>query len=239
MGVLSLVAAVVGFGLGLVAHDLAAQSLLDLPLRPLQGACPQCGTDRGWTRLVCPRCHRKVRRELLVGSSTAIASGFFAGTVGPHWALVAYLGFALLTTALMVTDVDTLRIVDRLNIRGSAILIGVLGLAALADGQLPEYGLALLGGFAYFSGTLVLFLIVRGRGFGAGDVKLAPLLGVFTTYFGWSVQGRALVSTAVIGGVLALVAILVSAAKRDTELPYGPAMILGAWVAIGLVGIGV
>lgn len=187
--------------------------------------------------LVCPKCHRKVRREFLVAAASATASGFFANTIGAQRSLLAFLGFALLTTSLMVTDIDTLRIVDRLNIRGSAILIVLLGVLALSDSRLPEFGRSLLGGLAYFLGTLVLFLIVRGRGFGAGDVKLAPLLGVFTTYLGWNVLGRALVSTAIIGGVLAIFAILFSAAKRDTELPYGPAMILGAWVAIAGIGV--
>lgn len=236
---LPLITALVGFSLGWAAHDLAAQSLLELKLRPFRGTCPQCGTDRGWSKWVCPKCHRKVRRELLVASGTAAASALFANTVGLNWALLAYLGFAVLTTALMVTDIDTLRIVDRLNIRGSATLIVLLGFAALAGGRLPDFGRSILGGLAYFLGTLALFLIVRGRGFGAGDVKLAPLLGVFTSYLGWNVLGRSLVSTAVIGGVLAVFAILFAAAKRDTELPYGPAMILGAWVAVALVGIGV
>lgn len=152
--------------------------------------------------------------------------------------MIPYAGFLLLTTALAITDVDAMRIVDRLNIRGSISLIGLLGLASLADNQLEDYGRALVGGLAYFAGALLLFLVVRGKGFGAGDVKLAPLLGAFSAYLGWGVLGRSVLATAVVGGALAVFALLFMAAKRDTELPYGPAMILGAWLAIVLVGIG-
>jgi prepilin signal peptidase PulO-like enzyme (type II secretory pathway) len=45
-------------------------------------------------------------------------------------------------------------------------------------------------------------------------------------------------TTAVIGGIVAVIALLFMAAKRDTELPYGPAMILGSWIAIILSGLG-
>ncbi len=160
------------------------------------------------------------------------------GVVGTSWALVPYAGFILLTTALALTDIDAMRIVDRLNLRGTAILAAALGATSLLDDRFSDFLRGLAGGAAYFAGSLLLFLLVRGRGFGAGDVKLAPLLGVFTTYLGWEVLVRSVFGTAIIGGLLALGAIIFMAAKRNTELPYGPAMILGSWVAIVVVGVG-
>lgn len=166
-----------------------------------------------------------------------MAVGVFS-VLGVLWTLIPYTGFVLLTTALCLTDIDAMRIVDRLNLRGSAILIGLLGLTALLDDRLPDFLLGLGGGAAYFAGALLLFLLVRGNGFGAGDVKLAPLLGVFTGFLGWGVLGRSLVATAVIGGVLAVFALVFMAARRNTELPYGPAMIIGSWLSIVLAGVG-
>jgi leader peptidase (prepilin peptidase)/N-methyltransferase len=52
------------------------------------------------------------------------------------------------------------------------------------------------------------------------------------------VLGWAVFATAVIGGVIALLLILAAGATRKTELPYGPPMILGAWVSILMVGLG-
>jgi leader peptidase (prepilin peptidase)/N-methyltransferase len=230
-------AAIVGALIGLVAHDLAAQSLKDKPLRPLVGACPRCGYQKGWLRARCQDCGRRQGREFLVAAVTALVSVGIFHTLGTTWLLIPFGGFLLLTTALMLTDIDEMRIVDRLNLRGSALLVIVLGLAAFVVDDLPAYWRSLGGGAAYFAGALLLFVVARGNGFGAGDVKLAPLLGVFATFFSWTILARSVIATAFIGGILAVAVLVFSEAKRDTELPYGPAMILGAWLAIVSVGI--
>jgi len=251
----NIIAGAFGFLGALVAHDLAAQALLDLPLRPLVGTCPECGTRRGWLRARCPSCGRRIGREiLLIGLGIAVAVGF-ANTLGPTWALIPYLGFLWLTLALGITDVDAFRIVDRLNIRGTIVLVLALGAASLADGDGGAWIRALLGGLAYFAGTNLVFLLVRGRGFGYGDVKLSAQLGVFTAYLSWGTLGWSVFLTALIGGVLSISVLVAGLAARSrqteaggagatvrdamrAEVPYGPAMILGAWVAIVLVGLG-
>ncbi len=232
------IAELVGVLIALAGHDLAAQSLKDLPLRPLVGTCPNCGTKRGWSRTKCPECDRQVRREYLLSGIVAGTAVGFAGGLGVTWALLPYAGFLLLTTALVVTDVDSMRLVDRLNLRGSAILIILLGATSALDESLADYGRALLGGLVYFGGSFLLFALVRGRGFGAGDVKLSAVLGVFTAYPGWVVLGRAAFFTAALGGLVAVVALVFFKASRETELPYGPSMIFGAWIAIVVAGIG-
>jgi len=251
----NIIAGAFGFLGALVAHDLAAQALHDLPLRPLVGTCRECGTQRGWLTASCPTCGRRIGRGiLLIVLGVAIAVGF-ANTLGLVWALIPYLGFLWLTLALGITDIDAFRIVDRLNVRGTVILVLALGVASLADGDGGAWVRAILGGLAYFAGTNLLFLAVRGRGFGYGDVKLSAQLGVFTAYLSWGTLGWSVFLTAVIGGVIsigALAAGLVARSRqrktgsqevsvRDAmraEVPYGPAMILGAWVAIVLVGLG-
>ncbi|GEM_PF-750509 len=254
---INILAGAFGFLGALIAHDLAAQTLSEKPLRPLAGTCPNCGNGRGWARPVCGDCGRRVGRELLVVViSVAFAVGF-ANTTGPDWALAAYLGFLTLTLALGITDIDALRIVDRLNLRGSFAVIGALGLAALLDGSGGDFIRGLLGGAAYFAGTNLVFLMAGGRGFGYGDVKLSVQLGVFTAYFSWGTLGWAVFTTALIGGLLSLIVLFVGVVAkarsrrapggqaeqsiRDAmrvELPYGPSMILGAWIAIVLAGLG-
>ncbi|HZD23882.1 MAG TPA: A24 family peptidase [Acidimicrobiia bacterium] len=162
----------------------------------------------------------------------------FAMTVGVGWELVPYLAFLLLSAALVITDLESFRITDRLNIRGTGVLIVLLAIAAVLTDNLDALIRGLAGAVAYFAGTSLLFIVVRGRGFGAGDVKLAVQLGLFTAYLGWNVLGWAVFATAMIGGVIALVLLLGGAATRETELPYGPPMIIGAWTAIAMVGVG-
>lgn len=229
----------VGFVLGLIAHDLAIQALDDSTrLRPLLGTCPRCGSNRGWHRLHCDACGRPISREPVVAATSTLVALGFAHTVGFGWTLVPYMGFLLLSMALLVTDLEAFRIVDRLNLAGTAILAAILAIVALSTDSLDALLRALGGGVAYFAGTSLLFLLVRGRGFGAGDVKLAVQLGLFTAYLGWSVLGWAVFATAMIGGAVALILVLSGSAGRKTELPYGPPMILGAWAAIAMVGVG-
>lgn len=230
----SLAFAVVGWISGLVATDLAAQALHDIPFRPLVGTCPACGQHRGWQRYRCPHCGQSINQGALISLVTAAVAVGFYSTLGWSWLLVPFILFLTLTAALGTTDIRAMRIVNRLNIPGSAVVVAVLSLVALLGEQYNPLLRGLAGGGAYFAGALLLFIVVRGNGFGAGDVKLAPVLGVFTAFLGWDTLGTALFGTAVIGGVVAVFALLFMAAKRDTELPYGPAMILGAWLAIVL-----
>jgi leader peptidase (prepilin peptidase)/N-methyltransferase len=251
----TIIAGAFGFLGALIAHDLATQALHDQPLRPLVGTCPRCVARRGWLSFRCRECGRRVGREALLAVLGIAVSVGFANTIGPEWALIPYLGFLWLTMALGLTDIDAFRIVDRLNMPGTVILVLALGGASVADGSLAGWGRGLLGGVAYFVGTNLVFLAVRGRGFGYGDVKLSAQLGVFTGYLSWGTLGWAVFLTALIGGLISLgvlgLGVVIGARRRrsggvdtslrqvmKTEVPYGPAMILGAWLAIILAGLG-
>ncbi len=243
-----------GLLLGLVSHDLAAQALGEKPFRPFGGTCPRCATDRGWVRRACQNCGRSLGREPLVALAGAAGAAAMAVVVGTNWVLIAYLAFVVLSLALALTDIDDMRIVNRLNIPGTAILAVLLTLTSLADGAQTGLGRALAGAAGYFLLTNVMFFAARGRGFGYGDVKLSVQLGMFTAYLSWQTLAWAIFLMALIGGIMAVVVVGIGVAghrRRENdsaatlreamrrELPYGPAMIFGSWLAIYLVGIGV
>ena len=231
--------ALAGGLIGLAAHDLAIQGLRDdIPLQPLVGTCPRCQRARGWQRARCPHCSRRIEREPFVFVIAALTGYGFYLAFGISWLLLPYLGFIGLSMALVVSDLEDLRIVDRLNIRGTLLLAAALSVVALTSGESGALIRALLGAIAYFGGATTMWLLVRGRGFGAGDVKLAPQLGLFTAYVSWGTLGWAVFITAVIGGVIGVGMILAGAARMKTELPYGPPMVIGAWLAVVLAGIG-
>jgi leader peptidase (prepilin peptidase)/N-methyltransferase len=196
-----------------------------------------------------------VGRELLVVLVGVVLGLAFVETLGAVWALVPFLGFLGLTLALGITDLDAFRIVDRLNLRGTLLLVGLLGVASIADGTEGDFVRALLGGAAFFGATNLIYVVVKGQGFGYGDVKLSAQLGVFTTYISWGALGWSVFLTAFLGGLLSVVVLVVGLANRArqkraggpestireamrTELPYGPAMIVGSWLAIALAGLG-
>jgi len=145
--------------------------------------------------------------------------------------LPAYLVFALATAVLILTDVEVKLIPNRVLYPATGAFALLLAAGALVDGSASGLGRAALGGAGYFAVLLVVALLARG-GFGLGDVKLAVLLGMATAFPGWRVLAAAAMFTALLGGVPALVLLVTRRARRDTELPYGPAMILGAWIAL-------
>lgn len=233
-----IIAGAFGFLMGLVAHDIAAQGLSgDASLRPLAGTCPRCRHPRGWLKWRCPECQRRLEREWVVGpiSGLMMMSVFLLTGAAPLF--IPYAGFVTLTMALMVTDLEAFRIVDRLNLPGSALLALGLTVVAAADGSWAALLRGLGGAIVYFGGALGLFLLARGSGFGAGDVKLAPVSGLFTAYVSWEVFGWAVFGTALIGGFVALFLIM-TGANRATELPYGPPMVIGSWLALTMAAIG-
>ena len=122
---------------------------------------------------------------------------------------------------------------DRVVLPAIAAGAVLLGLAAALEGDgaaILRAGVAAVVLFAVF---LVLALI-SPRGLGMGDVKLAALLGLYLGWLGWNVvvrgrRGRLRRP----GGAGPGAAGHAAASGSSGELPFGPAMLLGAALAIG------
>jgi leader peptidase (prepilin peptidase)/N-methyltransferase len=82
-------------------------------------------------------------------------------------------------------------------------------------------------GLAY----LVLAIAWPGS-MGFGDVKLAAVLGLFLGFSGW---GSLIVGSLLaffLGGIFGLVLIVLRKSTRKSGIPFGPWMVLGAWIGI-------
>ena len=90
---------------------------------------------------------------------------------------------------------------------------------------------------ACFALYLALHLVSRTKnsaGMGAGDVKLAAVLGL---NLGWISLDTAIVGVAsgfALGAVYSLVVIALKRAHRRSHVAFGPWMLAGAWLAIAL-----
>ena len=78
----------------------------------------------------------------------------------------------------------------------------------------------------------IAFLYPGGMGF--GDVKLAGLLGLYLGWLGWAEVGIGTFAGFLLGGLTGAVLLLARRAGRRTALPFGPAMLAGALVAVFL-----
>ena len=104
-------------------------------------------------------------------------------------------------------------------------------MASLATGDRRWLG-ALVG--AVVMGAVYLLLaVLPGGGVGGGDVRLAPVIGGL---LGWLGPGRVVVGLLagfLVGGLAAVALLALRRVGLRSSIAYGPAMCLGAWVAIG------
>jgi leader peptidase (prepilin peptidase) / N-methyltransferase len=205
------------------------------PLR----CCPACGqqllTIRQMARAPIARCSacglRTGPPPLAVEVTTALLLGALAARVHPGLVLAAACWLALCSVPLAFIDAAVRRLPDVLTgpaFGGTALLL----LAAAAAGRHWHIlAWAVLGGVALAGFYLVLALI-SPSGMGMGDVKAAAALG---TMLAW--QGRAALIAGGFAGFLFAaiygIALLISGrATRKHQIPFGPFMIVGAFLVI-------
>ena len=205
--------------------------------------CPRCGAPiaardnvpvlswlllRGHGR--CCGGRISVRYPLVEGG-TALAFGAVAGWLGASWALPAFLLLAAVSIVLALIDLDTFRLPFVIVAPAFGAGVVLLGLASAVTRDGASALRALLGAAA-------LWLLYRGlhavypRGMGYGDVRLAGLLGLYLAWLGWDrliVGGFFGFLTGGIGGILL---ILLGRGGLKTQIPYGPYMLLGAWLGM-------
>jgi leader peptidase (prepilin peptidase) / N-methyltransferase len=220
-------------------------------------ACPNCGTairkrDNipvvSWLVLrgKCRGCAQPISaRYPLVEAGTAIAFVLVTARFGPAVLdaatpqdavagtieLGAFLTLTAVSIALALIDLDTKRLPNVIVV--PALLAGILllGAAAVVRGDWPALAGALLGGAGLFVLYLVLALVSRG-GMGFGDVKLAAVLGLYLGFLGWGNLLVGAFAAFLFGAVFGLALMLIRRAGRKSAIPFGPWMILGAWLGV-------
>ncbi|HXG41489.1 MAG TPA: A24 family peptidase [Dehalococcoidia bacterium] len=169
-----------------------------------------------------PRRQLPLRGMLLPLTAAALGAGAARALEETSAALMATL-FGALFLALAVTDLERRLLPNRLVYPG-------LVLALALSWAWPDRGVVQALAGASF-GLVVLgaaYVAMRG-GLGAGDVKLAALIGAVVGFPGVAV---ALSIGAIAGGVAAAVLLLTRIARRGQYMPYGPFLIAGALTAL-------
>lgn len=171
-------------------------------------------------------------RPPVVELTTALLLALATLRFGLSWDLPAFLFLAAAGVLLAVIDLRHRLLPNRVVVPSIGIGAALLLIAALAEQEWDALLRAGMGAAVLFAVFLVLAL-VSPSGLGMGDVKLAALLGLFLGWIGW---GAVVVGGAAGFVIQALLALVLLAGRRiglRGELPFGPAMLLGAAVAIG------
>jgi leader peptidase (prepilin peptidase)/N-methyltransferase len=171
-------------------------------------------------------------RPPVVEAATALLFALVALRFGPSGELLAFLFLAAAGMLLAVVDLRHQLLPNRVVVPSIGIGAVLLLLGALPDREWEALLGALLGAVLLFVLFLVLALI-SPRGLGMGDVKLAGLIGLYLGWIGWGAVVLGAAAGFVIQALLALALLAGRRIGRRGELPFGPAMLLGAAVAIG------
>jgi len=216
-------AAAAGF-LPRVAHRLAVGHA-ESP-RAVCAACarPFPPGPAGWVRAgpACP-CAGGWVAAVLTGAGV---SALLAEAVGPSPLLPGYLLATVTGLLLAIIDLRCLRLPDR--------LVGALAVTAgvpAAVLQPERIGRALLAAATVLVAYLVVALLPRG-GLGLGDVKLAAVLGLILGFAGWPAVVAGVLAAHLINGPIAVFLLVTGRAGRQRALPFGPALLAGALLAL-------
>ena len=168
--------------------------------------------------------------------STGILFGLLAWRVTPAADLIGYSVVAAVAAPLSAIDLAERRLPSRLVLPAYPGVLAAFVTAAIEEHSVTALGRSLVGAAGLFLFFLLL-AFTSGGGIGAGDVRLAGLLGLALAWRSWA----ALVTGSLLGLVCAAcvgAALIVShRGGPRTPIPLGPALLAGA-LATALARLG-
>lgn len=205
--------------------------------------CPKCDRPVGaydnipvlsWILLRgrCRHCSQSISvRYPLVELGTGLAFGVVGVWIGPSVLLIPMLWFVAAAIALFLIDIDVHRLPNTIVLSSWCFVAGGLVLTALVESSIDSLLRAILGSLALGGAYLGLALLVPA-GMGMGDVKLAFLLGLVLGWFGWQELLVGFFAGFLFGAVWGVALMVGGRATRKSAIPFGPFMIIGAFVAL-------
>jgi len=213
--------------------------------------CPKCKHSLSWYELIpifsfiiqggkCRHCGKKISLQYpLVELATGVLFVFIFLNLGEilkseltdfyFLNLIYYWTISALLIVIFVFDLKHYIIPDKIVY--PAIIIAFL--FSLFFGLSQENFNILLEGFlsGFFSALffMVLFLFSKGKWLGLGDVKLIFFMGLF---LGFPSVLVALFSAHLFGAIIGLVLVFLRKKGLKSEIPFGPFLIAGTYVAL-------
>jgi leader peptidase (prepilin peptidase)/N-methyltransferase len=204
--------------------------------------CPHCGNAirnrhnvpvLGWLLLRgrCADCGVPISaRYPLVEAGTAALFVAIAARFGLSWQLPAYLYLAAIAVALAAIDLDVMRLPDKIVLPSYGVALALLTPAVIAEHSWAAAVRGLVAAALLYG--LYWILAVLPRGMGGGDFKLAPLLGLYLGWLGWSSVAVGAFAGFLLGGVVGALLMALRLADRKSRIPFGPWMLAGALLAV-------
>ncbi|MBM7804941.1 leader peptidase (prepilin peptidase)/N-methyltransferase [Geodermatophilus bullaregiensis] len=170
-------------------------------------------------------------RGVLEGATAALFV-LAALRFGPTAELPAWLWFAAAGVLLGVLDLRERVLPNRVLLPATAGAVALLAVAVVGPGTWPDLLRAVTGAVLLFSVLLGLALLAPGR-LGMGDVKLGALLGLYLGWLGWPALVLGVLAGFVVQAAAALVLLALRRVGLRSDLPFGPALLVGTALAAG------
>ncbi|MBN2177014.1 MAG: prepilin peptidase [Demequinaceae bacterium] len=203
--------------------------------------CPRCRHDLAWydniplvswlwLRRRCRHCAVPIpARYPMVEALVAALVVVIALVHGVSFLAAALVYLAIVSVALVFIDLDVLRLPDALVLPAYPAVFALLAVDAWVEGEWggllrAGLGILIMGGF------YGLMWAAYPAGIGFGDVKTAGLLGMVGGFLGWRSLAVGVTAGPILGGLSVLVGLATGRLHRKSKVPYGPALIGGAWL---------
>jgi leader peptidase (prepilin peptidase)/N-methyltransferase len=244
----------IGSFLNVVVHRVPAGVSIVTP----PSACPRCGNRiRGYDNVPvlswlvlrgrCRDCREPISArypvvELATGLLFVVVALRFwpdaaagdRGLAADLVMIVAFMYLMAVSVALALIDLDTHTLPNAITYPSYIVLTVLLAGASVLSGDWSAFVRALIGAAILGVAYLIIAVAVPG-GMGLGDVKLAGLIGLALAYLGWGPLAVGAFGAFLVGGMFALVLLLTRRARWRGGIPFGPSMLIGAWIGV-LVG---
>jgi leader peptidase (prepilin peptidase)/N-methyltransferase len=172
-----------------------------------------------------------VVEALTAAAFLGVAWWWLAVRGGTVWALPALLYLVALSICLAAIDLATFRLPFWIVAPSYPVAAALLGIAAWAAGDLRSLVRMVIGG-AVAWGLYRLLHLIHPRGMGYGDVRLSGVLGMYLGWLGWAELAVGLFMGFLVGGVAGIALIATGRGRLKTAIPYGPYLLLGAWIGV-------
>jgi leader peptidase (prepilin peptidase) / N-methyltransferase len=234
-------AAVLGLVGGSFATVLATRVPAGVGIGLSRSACPECGHTIRWhdnvpvlswiaLRRRCRDCSGEIpwRYPAMELASAGVCVAL-AWSLGPRWILVPILVVAVVGVALTVIDIDVHRLPNAIVLPLYPVALPLVVATAWLDSDGSALVRALFAMAASVAFYLLLALIKPG-GMGMGDVKLSGVLGLVLGYLSWGAVIVGTMAAFILGAIVGVVLMAVGRAGRQTAIPFGPFMLVGALI---------
>lgn len=163
--------------------------------------------------------------------ATAASFGLLAWRFGLDPVLPALLALAATGVVLSIVDLTEHRLPNAVLLPTLGVLAVLLVVASALSGEWIRLLWALAGGAGMFALYFTLALISPSA-MGMGDVKFAAPLGLVLGWFGWQMWIAGLIGAFLVGGMIAVVALVLRRVTLRGSIPFGPSMLTGTILAI-------